>query len=204
MGCSPVVFLWVGPSWKAHLGSEERPRGGCRPPQRLPGLRLDAAGTPAPPPLQDVVISLHPQGLARPRPLPPYKAALPPRDVGMSSHPFHRCGAEAPQAQWLAPGRRLVRKKGRNFTAIQHCLVQRPTPSTPTSHTRKRRLAQTQRVRENQIQLGFCYLSIHSSQSAEHPLCVRHRARRWGIQWCQRESQAPCLHAGRRIKMKIQ
>ena len=49
-----------------------------------------AAGAPAPPSHPDVVISLHPHGLTGPRPLPPYKAALPPRDGGMSSHPLHR------------------------------------------------------------------------------------------------------------------
>lgn len=44
----------------------------------------------APPPHPDVVISLHPHGLSSPRHLPPYKAALPPRDTGMRSHPLHR------------------------------------------------------------------------------------------------------------------
>lgn len=84
-----AVFLWVGPSWRAHIGSGEQPGGGCTPPS---GSRPPAEPPPAPQPLPqpDVVISLHPHGLARPRPLPPYKAALPPRDVGMSSHPFYR------------------------------------------------------------------------------------------------------------------
>lgn len=84
-----------------------------------------AAGAPAPPPQPDVVISLHSHCLARPRPLLPYKAALPPREVGVSSRPLYRWGAEAPEVLWLK------RKQGRNFTANQHLLAQHPTPSNP-------------------------------------------------------------------------
>lgn len=144
--CS-AIFLWVGPFWRAHIGRGEKSRGG--------GLRSGSpASGPRPAPAAGCCDFSPP---TRPRPpsaLLPYKAALPPRDVGVSSHPLYRWRTEVPEVQRLAPGQKLGRKQG-----------QHPTPSTPTSHNRKRRLAQTQRVRvrQNRIQPGFSdpYPFIH-------------------------------------------
>lgn len=142
-------------------------------PSGSPASGSAAASAPAPPPQPDVVIPLHPHGLARPRPLLPYKAALLPRDVGMSSHPLYRWGAEAPEVPWLAPGRRLVRKHGPNFTTNQ--------PSSSTSYSRLPLLhtpgnRDPNSARQNLIQLGFYYLSIHSSKPRASALS-RHQAK---------------------------
>jgi hypothetical protein len=65
------------------------------------------SGTPVPPTQPDVVISLHPHGLACPWPLLPYKAALPPLDVGVSSHPLYGWGTEVQDVARLPADRRL-------------------------------------------------------------------------------------------------